>query len=142
VIRGVLYTLSDNTVWLVAVQLLDGIGNGLFGALAPLVLADLMRGTGRYKVARGMVATIQGIGASISNTVAGVIVVWSGYDTALLVLAGVAFLALMLLVLVMPETRSVTEFPAHAQAIDGTIRKSDVARLAPTSPIPVQPVQA
>jgi hypothetical protein len=64
-IRGVLYTLSDNSAWLVAVQLLDGIGNGLFGALAPLVLADLMRGTGRYNVARGMVATIQRVGASV-----------------------------------------------------------------------------
>lgn len=103
-IRGVLYTLSDNSAWLVTVQLLDGIGNGIFGALAPLVLADLMHGTGRYNVARGMVATIQGIGAAISNTVAGFIVVWSGYNTAFLVLAAVAFAALALLLLAMPET--------------------------------------
>jgi MFS family permease len=50
-IRGVLYTLSDDRSWLVAVQLLDGVGAGIFGALTPLVLADLMRGTGRYNVA-------------------------------------------------------------------------------------------
>jgi MFS family permease len=103
-IRGALYTVSDDSAWLIGVQLLDGVGNGLFGALAPLVLADLMRGTGRYNVARGTVATIQGIGASVSNTVAGLIVVWSGYDAAFLVLAAVAFVALMLLVLAMPET--------------------------------------
>jgi hypothetical protein len=47
-IRAVLYTLSDDTAWLVAVHLLDGIGAGIFGALTPLLLADLMRGTGRY----------------------------------------------------------------------------------------------
>jgi hypothetical protein len=36
--------------------LLDGIGAGIFGAITPLVLADLMRGTGRYNVAQGAVA--------------------------------------------------------------------------------------
>src|SRR5262249_54727758 len=78
-IRGALYTVWDDPGWLIAVQLLDGVGNGLFGALTPLVLADLMRGTGRYNVARGTVVTIQGIGAAVSNTVAGLIVVWNGY---------------------------------------------------------------
>ena len=35
-LRGVLYTLSDDPWWLVAVQSLDGIGAGLFGALMPM----------------------------------------------------------------------------------------------------------
>src|SRR5947209_5164842 len=47
-IRAFLYTLSDDSAWLVAVQLMDGVGAGIYGALTPLVLADLMRGTGRY----------------------------------------------------------------------------------------------
>jgi hypothetical protein len=34
-IRTVLYTLSDNSFWLIGVQLLDGVGAGIFGALAP-----------------------------------------------------------------------------------------------------------
>ena len=34
-IRGVLYTLSDNPYYLVGVQLLDGIGAGIYGALFP-----------------------------------------------------------------------------------------------------------
>jgi hypothetical protein len=42
--------------------LLDGVGAGIFGAITPLVIADLMRGTGRYKVAQGAVATVQGVG--------------------------------------------------------------------------------
>ena len=33
--RGVLYTVSDNGVWLVVVQALGGIGAGIFGALSP-----------------------------------------------------------------------------------------------------------
>jgi predicted MFS family arabinose efflux permease len=34
-IRAVLYTFSDNSVWLIGIQLLDGVGAGIFGALAP-----------------------------------------------------------------------------------------------------------
>ena len=32
-LRGFLYTLSDDRFWLVAVQTLDGVGAGLYGAL-------------------------------------------------------------------------------------------------------------
>jgi MFS family permease len=41
-LRGVLYTFSDDRSWLVAVQLLDGVGNGILGAMTPLVVADLI----------------------------------------------------------------------------------------------------
>ena len=80
-LRGVLYTVSDNSAWLVIVQLLDGIGNGLFATLTGIVVADLMRGTGRYNLARGVVAMVQGVGASVSNVVAGEMVVWAGATT-------------------------------------------------------------
>src|SRR2546428_13663505 len=73
-IRAFLYTLSDDSAWLVAVQLMDGVGAGIYGALTPLVLADLMRGTGRYNVAQGAVATVQSIGASVSGLVSGAVV--------------------------------------------------------------------
>ena len=47
-LRAVLYTFSERAgFWLIGVQLLDGVGAGIFGALAPLVVADIMRGTGR-----------------------------------------------------------------------------------------------
>ncbi|MPR10784.1 MFS transporter [Microvirga tunisiensis] len=39
VLRGILFTLSGNAVWLIAVQVLDGIGIGLFDALLPLILS-------------------------------------------------------------------------------------------------------
>ena len=59
-IRAVLYTLSDNSFWLIGVQILDGVGAGIFGALTPLVIADVMRGTGRYNLAQGAIATMVG----------------------------------------------------------------------------------
>jgi MFS family permease len=103
-VRGVLYTLSDNAVWLVSVQILDGIAAGTLDALIPLVLADVMRGTGRYNLARGMLGTVQGVAGSLSNVVAGVLVIRVGYSTTFLALSTVALVALLLLLIRMPET--------------------------------------
>ena len=103
-IRALLYTFSDSAPWLVGVQLLDGIGAGIFGAITPLVIADLMRGTGRYNLAQGAVATVQGIGASLSGLAAGVIVDHLGYAPAFLTFGAAACVALAALFFAMPET--------------------------------------
>ena len=103
-LRGFLYTLSDDPYWLVAVQSLDGVGAGLFGALFPLVVADLTRGTGRFNVSQGAITTAQDVGASLSTTLAGIIVVKAGYSAAFLALAVVAAVAFCLYLFAMPET--------------------------------------
>lgn len=113
-IRGVLYTLSSDPYYLVAIQALDGIGAGIFGALFPVVIADLTKGTGRYNVSSGAVSTAQGVGASLSTTVAGLIVVTAGYNMAFLALAAIAFLALVVFAVAMPETGS-------ARAVTGPV---------------------
>jgi hypothetical protein len=102
--RGALYTLSDDPFWLVGVQLLDGVGAGVFGALFPLVVADLTRGTGHFNISQGAIATAQGLGAALSNAAAGVIVASAGYGAAFLFLAAVAGAGLLLFWLAMPET--------------------------------------
>ena len=103
-LRGLLYTIWDHPHWLVAVQVLDGISLGILDALLALVLADVMRGTGRYSTARGVVGTVQGVGGSLSNVVAGVIVIQAGYDAAFLALSVVATLAFLLVLVALPET--------------------------------------
>ncbi len=107
--RAVLYTFPNASAWLIGVQLLDGVGAGIWGAITPLVLADLMRGTGRYNVAQGGVATAQGIGASLSGLAAGLIVDHFGYSAAFLTSAAVAALAFAALALAMPETARSSE---------------------------------
>ena len=117
-VRGVLYTFSDNPFWLVGVQMLDGIGAGIFGALFPLVVADLTRGTGRFNVSQGAITTALGIGAALSTSFAGVIVVEAGYSAAFLFLAAVASVALAVFWLAMPETlERVTLRTARSAAI-------------------------
>ena len=103
--RGALYTVSDNPWWLVGVQALDGIGAGIFGALFPVVIADLTKGTGRFNVSQGAVASAQGLGAALSATLAGAIIVWAGYTASFLTLATIAVLGLGLYVVAMPETK-------------------------------------
>jgi MFS family permease len=103
-IRAVLYTLSDDTAWLIAVQLLDGVGAGIYGALTPLIVADLMQGTGRYNLAQGVVATLQGIGASVSGLAIGLVVDHFGYSPGFLCAGAAAAAAFALVFLAMPET--------------------------------------
>ncbi len=103
-IRGLLYTLSDNSYFLVAVQGLDGIANGIFGILFLLILADVTKGTGRFNAAQGAIATLIGVGASLSNLIAGSIAQAGGYSAAFLFLAGTAVLGAVLFATLMPET--------------------------------------
>lgn len=103
-VRAALYTLSNDAAWLIGVQLLDGVGAGLFGAVTPLVIADLTQGTGRFNLAQGGVATVQGIGASVSGLAAGVVVDHLGYTACFLFLGAAACVASAALLLAMPET--------------------------------------
>ena len=105
-LRALLYTLSNDSAWLIAVQLLDGVGAGIWGVLTPLVVADVMRATGRYNLALGAVATAQGVGVSLSGLAAGLIVDHFGYDAAFATSAAIAFAALAVLGLALPETGS------------------------------------
>jgi MFS family permease len=102
--RGFLYTLSDNPYWLVGVQVLDGVGAGIFGALFPLVVQDLTHGTGRFNVSLGALTTVWGVGAAVSNILAGWIVVVAGYRAAFISLGIIAAAGLVLYAVAMPET--------------------------------------
>jgi MFS family permease len=102
--RGFLYTLSDNPYWLVGVQVLDGVGAGIFGALFPLIIQDLTHGTGRFNISLGAATTAWGVGAALSNIIAGGIVVAAGYDAAFVSLGVIAALGLALFWVAVPET--------------------------------------
>ncbi|WP_203226333.1 MFS transporter [Stenotrophomonas beteli] len=102
-IRAALYPLSDAPAWLLGVQLLDGIGAGLFGALLPVIVSDLTEGSGRFNVTLGAVSTVFGVGAAFSPGLAGLVVQFAGYDAAFLALAVIAAGAFLLAMRV-PET--------------------------------------
>ena len=61
-VRGVLYTLTQDPFALVSIQVLDGVGAGIFGALFFIVITDLTKGTGRYNLAQGAASACWGLG--------------------------------------------------------------------------------
>ncbi|MDR3635545.1 MAG: MFS transporter [Isosphaeraceae bacterium] len=110
-VRGLLYCVSVNPFYLVAVQLLDGIGAGIFGVVSVLVVADLTKGTGRFNLTQGALATATGIGAGLSNVLAGFVVKAAGFNAGLVTLAAIAAAAALFFGLAMPETMRADEPP-------------------------------
>ena len=118
-LRAVLYTVIHIQLGLIAVQVLDGIANSIFGVVSILVVADRTRGTGRFNLVQGAVACAVGLGAALSNTFGGVLVVHGGYNLSFLALGGVAVLAFSLLLFAVPET--LTSDPVTSPAPVGTL---------------------
>ncbi|MEO1194142.1 MAG: MFS transporter [Pseudomonadota bacterium] len=103
-LRGFLYTLTEEPVLLVAIQSLDGVANGIFAVLFLLIVSDVTKGTGRFNIAQGALATLVGIGASCSNLIAEEVLQLTSYDTAFIFLAAVGALGTLLFWAAMPET--------------------------------------
>jgi MFS family permease len=104
-VRGLLYLVMQSPGGMMALQVLDGIGAGVFGVMLTLMVSDLTRGSGRFNFALGIAAVAVGAGAALSNLVAGTIAQASGYATSFVSLAAVAAAALALFAFGMPETR-------------------------------------
>ena len=120
-IRAVLYTLTDHPWALVLIQCLDGIANTIFTVVAVLVVADRTRGTGRFNLAAGALATAVGAGAALSNTYGGYLIHLFGFRISFLGLGGVALVAFLLVFLFVPETKS--KKPAEQVALEPVLRE-------------------
>ncbi|HEY0183605.1 MAG TPA: MFS transporter [Rhodopila sp.] len=107
-VRGVLFSLTTSPYAVVGIQLLDGIAAGIFGVISVLIASDLMRGTGRFNFAQGLMALAVGLGAALSNATAGYVVQWFGFTTGFLYLAAVAAMAGLFFAALMPETKVAT----------------------------------
>jgi MFS family permease len=103
-IRAVLYTLTHNTESLIAIQLLDGVANAIFGVVSILVVADRTRATGRFNLVQGSLATAVGVGAALSTTFGGKLIQHYSYRISFLTLGAVAAVAFALLWIAVPET--------------------------------------
>ncbi len=110
-LRGVLFSMTTRPALLVAIQVLDGLAATIFMIVAPLIVADVTRGTGRFNVAQGAIGTATAAGAAVSTTATGYVVDRFGEATGFRGLAAVALVALVLLVVAMPETQARTSTP-------------------------------
>jgi MFS family permease len=95
-IRGVIAAAAvyHGAAWaLIPVQVLDGVGAGLLGVATPGLVARILAGSGRFNLGLGFAMTAQGIGASLSTLLGGVVAQQVGYGAAFLALGSVALLA-------------------------------------------------
>lgn len=94
-IRGLLAGLIPHPAIIIPVQILDGIAAGLMGVAVPGLVARILNGTGRFNTGFAMVLTLQGVGAALSSSVAGVMAKLFNYDIAFLVLSSLAVIGLL-----------------------------------------------
>jgi MFS family permease len=110
-LRGVLFALFVDPIFVVLIQVLDGIAAASFGVMVPLVTSDIAGRSGHFNLSLGFIGLAIGIGATISTTLAGWVGDRFGDPEAFLGLAAVGLLATLLIGFVMPETR-----PAAAES--------------------------
>jgi MFS family permease len=120
VVRGLLYTVVHGSAELIAVQVLDGVANLIFGLVSVLVIADRTHGTGRFNLVQGALATCIGIGAASSTAYGGWLVQRFGYNESFLGLAAVATLAWVLLFFLFPETHKEANSLVNSPVAEGT----------------------
>ncbi len=92
-LRGAAFAWFESAPLLLGAQTLDGVATGIWDVLVPLILADIVVGSGRYSTSRGVVSTVQGVGGSLSNAAAGTMVLFGGYAAAFAMLSLFAVLA-------------------------------------------------
>jgi MFS family permease len=115
-IRCALFAATSEPALVIAIQLLDGLSAAVLGVLVPLVLADVMRGSGHYNFAQGAVGMAVGIGASLGTALAGYIADRLGSAATFLFLAGAAAAGLLLVISLMPETKPRAFDAKHSDA--------------------------
>jgi MFS family permease len=104
-IRALVFAWTTDPMILIAAQVFDGVSGTMLGVLTALTVADLTRSTGRFNLAQGLVGTMSGVGASLSTTLSGLIAGSLGRAAGFLGIATVALVAVLLLWLLMPETK-------------------------------------
>jgi MFS family permease len=105
-VRAMLYTMTQNPYLLLSIQLLDGIGIGIFRVIALVIISDLAKNTGRFNFAHGLVALCAAIGSSLSNVLAGFVVKYEGFNGSFTMLAIIALIGFLFYGLLMPETKN------------------------------------
>jgi MFS family permease len=104
-VRILLYSLTSDPWVLVVLQVLDGVGAGIYGVVVAVVCADLTRGRGGFNALQGVLATALAVGGVLGPVVAGPVVQHLGFAAAFRAFALVAAVAAAVFLAGMPETR-------------------------------------
>ncbi len=98
-------------------QVLDGVSGAVFGLMVPLIAADVTRRSGFLNFGISTLALAGGLGATFSTTAAGWVAYTMGAPAAFFGLALVGFAAVLVIWLLLPETRTGNPMPGAPQPV-------------------------
>ena len=88
-VRAILFAILETKYALISLQLIDGLGAGIYGVLSILMMADFSRGTGRFNLLQGLTYSCMGLGGALSSVIGGYLASYLGYNQAFLWLAAI-----------------------------------------------------
>ncbi len=103
--RAALLGFVADPVWLIAVQMLDGISGAVLTVMTTVVVADLTTGTGRFNMTSGMVGFVSAIVASVSTAAFGLVAQELGHQVAFLGMALIAASGALVVWFLLGETK-------------------------------------
>ena len=112
--RCMLAMFAGSNYWLIPIEILDGLGAGIFSVAVPVTVADLTYGSGRTQTAMGGVGMMLAGGAALASFAGGFAAQHLGYYATFGIMGVFPALAIVLL-FVMPVTG-----PAPADQKAGT----------------------
>ena len=118
---------------LLATQVLDGVGAGVFGTMYILVTSDLARGSGRFSLALGVTSAAMSIGGTVSGYLGEYLAQDFGYERAFATLGLISAVPAVLYLVLMPETlpgygtsQKKTQLGSGAAAMESIVEVSDI----------------
>ncbi len=105
-LRALLFAFVGDPIVLVFIQIFDGVAGAIITVLTILVIADVTSGTGRFNLAQGIFGTVTGAAASIGTGAFGFAAGRYGDFEALVSMSAGIAVAMALLYLFLPETKS------------------------------------
>lgn len=95
-LRALLAASFSEPIFVIPVQMLDGIAAGILGVAVPGYIVWLLRGTGHVNAGQSVIMLMQGAGAALSPALTGAIAARYSYSIAFYVLGAIALCALIL----------------------------------------------
>ena len=98
-----------NPYALIATQVIDGVGAGVYGLAQITITRALTQGTGRFGATLGLMIASHACGAAASNLIAGYVVDATSYTIGFIFLGGIALIPIALLFVLRVPTSATLE---------------------------------
>lgn len=95
-LRALLAAGFSEPIFVIPVQVLDGMAAGILGVAVPGYIVSLLRGTGHVNAGQSVIMLMQGAGAALSPAMTGMIAARYSYSIAFYLLGAIALAAVIL----------------------------------------------